>query len=92
MQQAVLAETRPFVVDETDNLKILLSKDGTGVIKDISCSECSFKIVKITAKSKASVNGKEVSILEAKARAGKSAMVSFHPQTAEVQFIRWSVQ
>jgi len=88
--QLVSAETRPFVVDETDSLNILLSKDGTGIIKDISCSTCDFDRVKITAKSKASINGKDVNILQAKSRFGQSAMVSFHPKTAEVQYIRWT--
>jgi len=88
--QIVSAETRPFVVDETDSLNILLSNDGTGIIKGISCSVCDFDTVKITANSKASINGVTVNLLQAKSRFGKSAMVSFHPKTAEVQYIRWT--
>ncbi|MFV2003640.1 MAG: hypothetical protein ACC650_00470 [Gammaproteobacteria bacterium] len=84
------AEEAPFVAYETDRLKIKLSNDGTGVVQDVGCSGCDFKVVKITSKSRATINGKEVSIFEARKRAGKEAMVSFNPETREVQYIRWS--
>jgi hypothetical protein len=67
-----------------------LSKDGTGIIKDVGCKGCDFNFVKITRNSKATVNGVEVNILEARSRARKGAMVSFNPNTREVQYIRWS--
>ncbi len=86
------AEKSPSVADETDNLKIKLSNDGTGVVQNIGCYGCDFNMVNITRNSKASINGKEVSIFEARARAGKPAMVSFNPETREVQYIRWSVE
>ena len=84
------AEVAPFSVHETSKLKIKLSDDGTGIVQDVWCRGCDFKIVKITKNSKATVNGKQVDIFEARSRAGKSAMVSFDPNTREVQFIRWS--
>lgn len=87
---SALAEELPFRVIETGSLSIKLSNDGTGVVKDIHCNRCDFNYVKITPASKASINGDEVSILEARKRAGKFAMVSFNPETQEVQYIRWS--
>jgi hypothetical protein len=83
------AEEAPFRTFETDSLSIKLSGDGTGIIKGVGCYDCDFKIVKITEKSKATNAGVEVNILEARSRAGKSAMVSFNPETQEVQYIRW---
>jgi len=86
----VIAEEKPFVVFEAFHLQIKLSKDGTGIVKGIKCQGCDYKFVKITPDSKATVNGIEVDIQEAKRRAGKMAMVSFNPHTQEVQYIRWS--
>jgi len=85
----VFAEEMPFLVAEEFNLKIKLSKDGTGIVKGITCYECDFNFVRITSNSKATANGIEVNILEARKRAGKSVMVSFNPATQEVQYIRW---
>lgn len=86
----VSAEEMPYIAFEAFQLQIKLSNDGTGIIKGIGCQECDFKFVKITPKSKATVNGVEVDIREARRRAGKMAMVSFNPFTQEVQYIRWS--
>lgn len=85
----VSAETMPFKVVEVESLAIKLSNDGTGIIKDITCNGCDFDFVRITPKSKATEGDDEVNIQQAKKRAGKSVMVSFDPQTQEVQFIRW---
>ena len=85
----VSAETMPFKVVEVFKLSIKLSNDGTGIVKNIRCGGCDFNFVRITPQSKASENGVEIDIQQAKKRAGKSAMVSFDPQTQEVQFIRW---
>lgn len=86
---SVFAEKAPFKVMETGSLSIKLANDGTGIIKDIHCNGCDFKYVKITVNSKASIQGVEVNILQARNRAGKFAMVSFDPETREVQYIRW---
>jgi len=59
------------------------------IVKGIRCDGCDFNFVRITADSKASEDGAEVSIMEARARAGKFVMVSFNPETQEVQYIRW---
>jgi hypothetical protein len=85
----VHAEEMPFRVFETDSLSIKLANDGTGIVKGIECDGCDFNFVRITANSKASINGVDVSILEAKKMAGKFVMVSFNPETQEVQYIRW---
>jgi len=86
----VFAEESPFLAFEAFHLQIKLSKDGTGIVKGIECQGCDYKFVKITPDSKATVNGVEVDILEARRRAGKMAMVSFNPRKREVQYIRWS--
>ena len=85
----VIADRAPFKVVELFNLKIKLSNDGTGIVKNIRCNGCDFKFLKITPQSKATEDGVEVNIQQAKKRAGKTAMVSFDPRTQEVQFIRW---
>ncbi len=89
------AEKEPFVVAEVDNFKIKLSKDGTGIINNVSCETCNFKTVLLTKNSKAYVHsaenksGVEVDLQQAKKRAGKFVMVAFNPETREVQTIRW---
>ena len=85
----VFAETAPFKVVEMDSLSIKLSNDGTGIVKNIKCNGCDFNFVRITTNSKASIQGTEVNILQARERAGKFVMVSFNPVTQEVQYIRW---
>ncbi len=85
----VFAEKMPFKVFETESLSIKLSNDGTGIVKGIRCDGCDFNFVSITENSKASKDGVEVSIMEARGLAGKFVMVSFNPETQEVQYIRW---
>ena len=85
----VSAETPPFKVVEIGSSKIILAKDGTGIVKGIKCKGCDFNFVKITSASKASIQGTEVSILEVRKLKGKIVMVSFNPVTQEVQYIRW---
>jgi hypothetical protein len=50
---------------------------------------CDFTMVTITPETKAYRDGVEVDLLEAKMQAGKQALVSFNPDTREVQTIRW---
>ena len=88
--QSVMAEEHPYVPFEANPLSIKLSKDGTGIVKNIYCWMCDYKIVNITADTKAYENGTEVSIQEARKRNGKSALVAFDPYTRKVQTIRWS--
>ena len=83
------AEQAPFIVVEIGSNKIMLAEDGTGIVKGIKCKGCDFNFVKITAASKATIQGAEVSILEVKKLNGKTVMVSFTPKTQEVQYIRW---
>ena len=87
---SAVAERASYVVFETDSLNIKLSNDGTGIVKDVGCYRCDFKIANITRNSKVTVNNVEVNILEAQSRGGKPAMVSINPKTREVYFIRWS--
>lgn len=85
----IFAEVAPFRVVEIGSNKILLAKDGTGIVKGIKCGGCDFNMVKITSASKATIQGTEVSMLEVRKLSGKVVMVSFDPETQEVQYIRW---
>ena len=88
--QYAVAEEHPYVPHLARALSIKLSNDRTGIIKGVSCMGCNFSNVKITSKTKAYKNGVEVDLLEAKMQAGKQALVSFNPETREVQTIRWT--
>jgi hypothetical protein len=90
LAQSAIAEEHPFVPHPARALSIKLSNDRTGIIKDVMCTGCDFTMVNITPKTKAYRNGVEVDLLEAKMQAGKPALVSFNPETREVQAIRWS--
>ena len=90
LSQYAMAEEHPFVPHAARALSIKLSNDRTGIIKNVMCTGCKFKNVNITSKTKAYRNGVEVDLLEAKMQAGKPALVSFNPETREVQAIRWS--
>jgi hypothetical protein len=75
---------------EIQSLNILLSKDGTGIIRDFQCIHCDLKIVKITPKTQVIVNGVSVALSRAASRAGKPAFIEFDTKTTEVLSIRWS--
>ena len=89
MSVGVSAEERPFVVIETEPQNIRLADDGTGIVKNIFCAGCDFKIVKVTPASRATRQGVEVNILEVRGLKDIVVMVSFNPETQEVQYIRW---
>ncbi len=89
LSQYAIAEEHPFVPHAARALSIKLSNDRTGIIKNVMCTGCDFKNVNITPETKAYRNGIEVDLLEAKMQAGKPALVSFNPETREVQTIRW---
>ena len=90
LSQYAMAEEHPFVPNSMRALSIKLANDRTGIIKNVRCIDCDFTTAKITSKTKAYENGKEVDLLEAKMRAGKQALVTFNPKTREVQAIRWN--
>ena len=77
----------PFEIGE---LKIKQSNDGTGIIKDVSCGDCDYKFVKITADTKVFVNSVQVNLLRARERAGQNAYIEFDKETAEVKHIYWA--
>ena len=83
------AEEKPFVVIETEPQNIRLADDGTGIVKNVFCAGCDFKVVKVTPASKATNQGVEVSMLEVRRLKDRVVMVSFNPETQEVQYIRW---
>jgi len=84
------SETGTHAGFEIDSLDVKLSKDGTGIIKGPTCSKCDFKIVRITANTRAFANGVKVAISRVASRAGKPVYIRFDTSTAEVLTIRWS--
>ena len=90
LYQSAMAEDHPYVPFEANPLSVKISNDGTGIVKNIHCWICDYKIVNITKKTRAYKNGVQVPIQEARKRTGKSALVAFDPYTRLVQTIRWS--
>ena len=74
---------------EIGELKIKQTNDGTGIIKDVTCRDCDFQFVKITADTEVFVNGEQVNLLRARERAGQDVFIEFDKDTAEVKYIRW---
>jgi len=77
----------PFEIGE---LKIKQTNDGSGIIKEVSCGDCEYQFVKITADTEVFVNGVKVNLLRARERAGQQAFIEFDKETAEVKYIHWS--
>ena len=77
----------PFEIGE---LKIKQTNDGSGIIKEVTCYDCDYQFVKITADTEVFVNGMKVNLLRARERAGQDAFIEFDRETAEVKYIRWS--
>ena len=77
----------PFEIGE---LKIKQTNDGSGIIKEVSCGDCDYQFVKITADTEVFVNGVKVNLLRARERAGQQAFIEFDKETAEVKYIHWS--
>jgi len=69
---------------ELYSLKIKLSNDRTGIIKNVSCGGCDYKIGKITKKTQVYINGTEVDLLRAREGAGKQAFIQFIRKTGEI--------
>ena len=84
-----VAEEESAVVIETEPQNIRLADDGTGIVKNIFCTDCDFKVVKVTPASKATRQGVEVNILEVRGLKDIVVMVSFDRETQEVEYIRW---
>jgi hypothetical protein len=75
---------------EISVLKIKQSSDGSGIIKEVTCKDCDYQFVKITADTRVFVNGVKVDLLRARERAGQDAYIEFDRDTAEVKHISWS--
>ena len=75
---------------EIGELNIKQTNDGSGIIKDVTCRDCDYQFVKITADTEVFVNGMKVNLLRARERAGQSVFIEFDKDTAEVKYIRWS--
>ena len=83
------AEKPKYRVNEVHVTSINLANDRTGIVKDVACFGCDFKMVKITEDTKATVQGVPVDILEVKKLSDKVVMVAFDPKTREVLYLRW---
>ena len=70
-------------------LKIRLDKSLHGIVIGKVCDLCEEQEVKITPQTKAYEKGKEVPLIEAKKRFGKSALVLFDIKTKIVTRIQW---
>jgi hypothetical protein len=75
---------------EIGELKIKQTSDGSGIIKEVTCGDCDYQLVKITADTEVFVNGMKVNLLRARERAGQDAYIEFDKETAEVKRIYWS--
>ena len=56
----------------------------------MTCGDCDYQFVKITADTEVFVNGQKVNLLRARERAGQQAFIEFDRETAEVKYIHWS--
>ena len=85
------AEQSADIGIEVLTLKIKLSNDGTGIVKNMGCyKQCEdFSIVKITRKTKSYIDGVEVNGIEAKSRAKEAVYIEFNPATRVVTAIYW---
>lgn len=75
---------------EISELKIKQTSDGSGIIKEVSCRDCDYKFVKITADTQVFVNGQKANLLRARERAGQQVFIEFDKETAEVKYIHWA--
>ncbi len=83
------AEKPKYRVDEVDVKDIKISNDRTGIVKDVACYGCNFKIVNITKNTKAEREGVAVDILEVKKLSDGVVGVAFDPKTREVLYLSW---
>ena len=90
VQLSAAEEKKWYYPYEIGELKIKQSNDGSGIIKEVTCGDCDYQFVKITADTKVVVNGVQVNLLRARERAGQDAFIQFDKETAEVKFIRWA--
>jgi hypothetical protein len=88
--QAGSEENKWYYPYEIGELKIKQTNDGTGIIKDVTCGDCDYQFVKITADTEVFVNGEKADLLRARERAGQAVFIEFDRETAEVKYIRWS--
>lgn len=86
----VTGEKKWYYPYEIGELKIRQTSDGSGIIKEVSCGDCDYQFVKITADTEVFVNGTKVNLLRARERAGRDVFIEFDRETAEVKYIRWA--
>jgi len=75
---------------EIPQLKMKLSNDGTGIIRQVSCGDCNYKFGKITKNTQAYVNGTRVDLFLVRKRAGLPIFIKYVRSTGEVMEIHWS--
>lgn len=81
---------RDYAEIEMYPLRIKLSNDGTGIIKNMTCGGCNYKFGTITENTQVYVNNVKVDIFRARERAGTLVLLHFVRSTGEVMEIRWS--
>ncbi|MFW2371882.1 MAG: hypothetical protein ACN4GM_02080 [Gammaproteobacteria bacterium] len=74
---------------EAEKLQIRMTNDLKGTIVGRICDQCKNMTVTITPQTKAFERNKPVSLIEAKKRYGKRALVIFDIKTKKVNEIRW---
>jgi hypothetical protein len=85
----VNAEQVPLEEVEVYSLKLKLSNDGTGIIKDMPCDGCAFRFGKITKNTKAYVDAVNVDLMRVRERIGRPVAIQFVRSTGEVIGIYW---
>lgn len=89
---SVMAEDEPYVPYiplEVPVQHIKMSNDGTGVVQKVSCKGCDFKIVNITADTKAFVNNTETDRRNVRTNKHRMVLVKFSRETGDVLELRW---
>ena len=75
---------------EIDGRDIVLSNDGTGIVKNIECKSCSSNVLMITKNTKAFENKQPVDLVSSRNRfRNKVFMLRYDIKTREVLVIRW---
>lgn len=79
----------PHIPVEVPANKIKLSNDGTGIVKDVSCEGCDYKILKVTKNSKAYANSVLTDMVRVRAKKEGLVLVKYIRATGEVYEVRW---
>ena len=80
----------PSELIEVAGRDIILSNDGTGVVRNVECDACSSNVLRITHNTRAFEKGQPVDLVSSRKRyINKVFMLRFDVATREVLVIRW---